>query len=195
MKVNRKDLAWYIQNIKYLHSRSEDKDKELTDEEFADKLANYIETNPGCIDVHGVSHPGRYYYSTVGYGVFSLFGEKYTMGRIEVFDKESESGYQIHEGIYSMPHIAANQFQDFMDSLETELPIHIEIGDHEWCSTECAKAIGVDEDKMNDMETKKAFYHAKNDVYAREKGYKDFDDLLANSKFGDLRIKKENEKN
>jgi len=190
MKVNRKDLAWYIQNIKYLHSRSDDKDRELTDEEFADKLANYMETNPACVDIHGVSNPGRFYYSTVGYGVMSLFGEKYTMGRIEVFDKENESGYQVHEGIYSMPHVAANQFQDFMDSLETELPIHIEVGSHDWCADECAKAIAVDRDKMNDMETKKAFYHAKNDVYAQEKGYKDFDDLLANSKFGDLRLKK-----
>ena len=191
MKVNRKDLAWYIQNIKYLHSRSDDKDRELTDEEFADKLANYMEINPACVDIHGVSHPGRYYYSTVGYGVFSLFGEKYTMGRIEVFDKENESGYQVHEGIYSMPHVAANKFQDFIDSLETELPIHIEVGSHNWCAEECAKSLGFEnEDEMRDEDNVKAYRRSKKDEFARGRGYKDFDDLLANSKFGDLRLKK-----
>lgn len=191
MKVNREDLKWYIQNIKYLHSRSEDKDRGLTDEEFANKLANYMETNPACIDVHGISDPGRYSYSTVGYGIFSLFGEKYTMGRIEVHDRQSESGYQVHEGIYSMPHKAANQFEDFIESLETELPIHIEIGSHEWCAEECAKSLGFnDQDEMRDEDNVKAYRKSKNDEFARERGYKDFDDLLANSKFGDLRLKK-----
>lgn len=184
MKVNRDDLKWYIQNIKYLHKRSDEKDRELTDEEFADKLANFIETNPGCIDVHGVSDPGRYSYSTVGYGVFSLFGEKYSMGRIEVHDRENESGYAVHEGIYTMPHKAANQFQDFMDSLETELPIHIEIGSHNWCAEECAKSLGFnDQDEMRDEANVKAYRKSKNDEFAREKGYKDFDDMLANSKW------------
>lgn len=191
MKVNRKDLAWYIQNIKYLHSRSKNKNKELTDEYLADRLASYIETNPGCIDVHGVSDPGRFSYSTVGYGIFSLFGEKYTMGRIEVFDKQNESGYQVHEGIYAMPHKAANQFEDFIESLQTELPIHIEIGSHEWCAEECAKSLGFnDQDEMRDADNVKAYRQSKNDEFAREKGYKDFDDMLANSKFGDLRLKK-----
>lgn len=190
MKVNREDLKWYIQNIKYLHNRDKGSDVELTDEEFADKLANYMETNPACVDVHGVSDPGRFSYSTVGYGIFSLFGEKYRMGRIEVFDREDESGYQVHEGIYSMPHKAANQFEDFIESLETELPIHIEIGSHEWCADECAKAIGFEnQDQMRDEDNVKAYRRKKNDEFAREKGYKDFDDLLANSKFGDLRLK------
>ena len=191
MKVNRQDLKWYIQNIKYLHSRGDDKDRELTDEEFADKLANYMEANPACVDVHGVSDPGRFSYSTVGYGIFSLFGEKYRMGRIEVFDRENESGYQVHEGIYAMPHKAANQFEDFIESLQTELPIHIEIGSHEWCAEECAKSLGFnDQDEMRDADNVKAYRQSKNDEFAREKGYKNFDDMLANSKFGDLRLKK-----
>jgi len=92
MKVNRQDLKWYIDNVKRNYPNS-------TSEEFADHLANYIEMNPGCIDVNGVARTGRYSYSTVGYGVMSLFGEKYRMGRIEVFDREDESGYQVHEGI------------------------------------------------------------------------------------------------
>ena len=51
MKVNQKDLLWYIKNI-----RNEVKE-ELTDEVLAEKLALWMEMNPGCIDIHGVSHP------------------------------------------------------------------------------------------------------------------------------------------
>ncbi len=72
----------------------------------------------------------RYSYSTVGYGVFSLLGERYRMGRIEVFDREDESGYQVHEGFYCMPFEAAAKFEDFIEALETDLPIHLEIGSH-----------------------------------------------------------------
>ena len=81
MKINRKDLKWFMKNIRH-HSEG----KELNDEELVEKLAMYMERNPGCVDVHGVSDPGRFHYSTVGYGVFSLMGEKYRMGRIEIFD-------------------------------------------------------------------------------------------------------------
>lgn len=125
----------------------------------------------------------RFTYSTVGYGVFSLLGERYRMGRIEVFDNQNESGYQVHEGFYCMPFEAAAKFEDMMDNLETDLPIHFDIGSVDWCSEECAKELGVEVDKMNDPETKRAFYRMKNDEYAREQGYKDFDELMANSKF------------
>jgi len=173
MKTNRKDLLWFLQNI-----RRKSEGKELTDEELVNQLANYMETNPGCVDIKGVSHPGRFSYSTVGYGVFSLMGEKYRMGRIEIFDSEDESGYAVDEGIYTMPFVAANQFEDFMESLETDLPINIEIGSHKWCESECAKSLG-----FKDSEEMKEYRRKKNDDYAREQGYKDWDDLLANSKW------------
>ena len=179
MKISRKDLKWFMTNI-----RTHADGKEFTDEELVDQLATYMENNPRCIDVHGVSNPGRFYYSTVGYGVFSLMGEKYRMGRIEVFDSENESGYAVSEGIYTMPHIAASQFEDFMGSLETELPINIEIGSHEWCEKECAKSLGFETpEEMRDPENVRTFQSKKNDIYAKERGYKDWDDLLANSKF------------
>ena len=159
--------------------------KELTDEELVDQLATYMETNPRCIDVHGVSNRGRFYYSTVGYGVFSLMGEKYRMGRIEVFDSEDESGYAVSEGIYTMPFVAANQFEDFIESLQTDLPINIEIGSHGWCESECAKSLGFkDSEEMRDPEKVKEYRRKKNDEYAQEQGYRDWDDLVANSKFG-----------
>ena len=180
MKINRKDLEWYMKNI-----RRKNEGKELTDEELVNELANWIETNPGCVDINGVSHPGRFYYSTVGYGVFSLLGEKYRMGRVEIFDSQDDSGYAVSEGSYCMPHVAANQFEDFIESLETDLPINIEIGSHAWCESECAKSLGFENaEEMRDPEKVKAFQRKKNDAYAQEQGYKDWDDLMANSKFG-----------
>lgn len=179
MKFDRKKLDWYLKNI-----RTNSKGKELTDEELVDKLATWMERNPGCVDVHGVSDSGRFYYSTVGYGVFSLLGEKYRMGRIEVFDSEDESGYAVSEGIYTMPFVAANQFEDFIESLQTDLPINIEIGSHEWCEKECAKALGFESaEEMSNPEKVKEYRRKKNDEYAQEQGYKDWDDLVANSKF------------
>jgi hypothetical protein len=180
MKINRKDLLWFLQNI-----RRRAEGQELTDEQLADKLANYIETNPRCVDMNGVSNPGRFSYSTVGYGIFSLMGEKYRMGRVEIFDSEDESGYAVSEGIYTMPHIAASQFEDFMESLQTDLPINIEIGSHGWCESECAKSLGFkDSEEMRDPEKVKEYRRKKNDEFAKEQGYKDWDDFMANSKFG-----------
>ena len=90
MKINRKDLLWFLQNI-----RRRTEGQELTDEQLADKLAGYIETNPGCVDMDGVSNPGRFSYSTVGYGIFSLMGEKYRMGRIEIFEVKTNQDTQL----------------------------------------------------------------------------------------------------
>jgi hypothetical protein len=191
MKFDRKKLDWYLKNI-----RTDSKGKELTDEELVDKLATWMERNPGCVDVHGVSDSGRFYYSTVGYGVFSLMGEKYRMGRVEIFDSQEESDYAVDEGIYTMPFIAANQFEDFIDSLQTDLPIHIEIGSHNWCEKECAKSLGFETpDEMRDPEKVKEYRKKKNDEYAVERGFKDFDDLYDNSKFGEKAKTKENEQN
>ena len=125
----------------------------------------------------------RFHYSTVGYGVFSLLGERYRMGRIEVFDNQDESGYQVHEGFYCMPFEAAAKFEDFIDDLETDLPIHFDIGSAEWCNRECAIDLGIDPELMHDKETKKAYYKIKNDKYAVEQGYKDWDDLISQSPF------------
>ena len=173
-----------IKLVKYFIYEVKRRYPDATEEEFADHLANYIEINPACIDVNGTARTGRYYYSTVGYGVMSLFGEKYRMGRIEIFDSEDESGYAVDEGIYTMPFVAANQFEDFMESLETDLPINIEIGSHKWCESECAKSLGFkDSEEMGDPEKVKEYRRKKNDDYAREQGYKDWDDLMANSKF------------
>ena len=178
MKINRKDLEWFLRTI-----RLSSDGNELTDSELIDQLASYMEHKPSCIDVNGKADSGRFYYSTVGYGIFSLLGERYRMGRIEIFDRQSDSGYQVDEGIYTMPFKAAAQFEDFIQSLETDLPINIEIGSYDWCVSECERDLGVEKGKLGDQEVVRAYQKKKNDEYARNEGYKDWDDLIANSKW------------
>jgi len=181
MKVNRKDIKWFLDNIK----RTTERDGiELTDEILADKLAHYMEVNPGCVNMDESNRKGRYYYSTVGYGVFSLLGERYRMGRIEIFDKQNDSGYQIDEGTYCMPFEAANQFEQFIENIETDLPINIEIGTHQACQNAVAEEHGIPADMLNDMDTKKTYYRKKNDEYAQELGFKDWDAYLETTPFG-----------
>jgi hypothetical protein len=100
----------------------------------------------------------RFYYSCVGYGVFSLVGQFYRMGRIEVFDRESNSGYAIQEGFYCIPFDAASKFEDMMDDMETDFPIHFDLGSMEWCDQAVSERIGVPVDKLNDQETKKEYF-------------------------------------
>ena len=181
MKISRTDLKWFLQNIR----RNAEKDGSvMTDEYLADKLANYMEVNPGCVNMDEANRSGRYYYSCVGYGIFSLLGERYRMGRVEIFDKQNDSGYQVDEGVYCMPFEAANQFEQFIENIETDLPINIEIGTHQQCDRAVAEELGIPVDKLNDPETKRAFYKKKNDDYAVTQGYKDFDELIANTKWG-----------
>ena len=177
MKFNRKDVLWFLNNIR--------RDNEnIDDEQMIDKLCNWMETNPSCVNLDEASHKGRYYYSTVGYGVFSLLGERYRMGRVEIFDKRNESDYQIAEGDYCMPFVSANQFEDFIESIETDLPISINIGSVDWCERECAKDLGFESvEAMKDKDNVKAYRRKQNDEFAIKQGYEDWDDLVANSKF------------
>ena len=191
MKIDRKQLKWFLDNIRRTCERDH---IDITDEVLVDKLANYIEVNPGCVNMDESNRSGRYYYSTVGYGVFSLLGERYRMGRVEVFDKQNDSGYQIDEGAYCMPFEAANQFEQFIENIETDLPINIEIGTMAQCRAAVAEELGIPEDKLNDTETKKEFYKKKNDDYAVEKGFKDYDEYLDSTEFlRSLKIKKDEE--
>jgi len=61
MKINRADLLWFLNNI-----RRKQEGKELSDEMLVDHLAHYMEANPRCVDMLGVSTRGRFSYSTVG---------------------------------------------------------------------------------------------------------------------------------
>jgi len=190
MKIDRQDIKYFLDNI----TRKAERDKvEITNEYLANELCNYMEVNPGCVNMDESNRKGRYYYSTVGYGVYSLLGERYRMGRVEIFDRQNDSGYQVDEGVYCMPFEAANQFEQFIENIETDLPINIEMGTMGQCRAAVAEELGIPEDKLNDAETQKAFYRKKNDEEAQKLGYKDFDDQLEKSGLGDLRIKKDEE--
>lgn len=154
MVVNRIDIEYFIKSIKHRNDN-------LNDEEFANELASYIEKNPSCINMDGKDKKARYTYSTVGYGVFSLIGEYYRMGRIEIFDETDESGYAVSEGTYCMPFEEANKFEGFIESLESDFPLYISIGSMDWCANEVSKKLNIPVDKLNDLETKKEFYLTK----------------------------------
>lgn len=174
MKFNRQRLEYFLRRI-----RSKYADEELSDATLIDELANFMEVNPACVNLNESNRNGRYSYSTVGYGVFSLMGERYRIGRVEIFDDQDESGYAIDEGSYCMPFEAANQFEDFMESLQTDLPIEIKIGSYKKCETECAKDLGLDSvEQMRDPEIIKSFQRKKNDEYAVSQGYNNFDEML-----------------
>lgn len=191
MKVDRAQLKWFLTNIRHNAERD---NEEVTDEYLVDKLAHYIEVNPGCINTDESNRKGRYYYSTVGYGIMSLLGERYRMGRVEIFDRKNDSGYQIDEGAYCMPFEAANQFEQFIENIETDLPINIEIGTHKACQDAVAEELGIPVDKLNDIETKKLFYRKKNDIFAQEKGFKDWDEYLDSTELGKQLKLNKNEK-
>lgn len=103
----------------------------------------------------------RYSYSTVGYGVFSLIGEFYRMGRIEVYDRENESGFASDEGTYCMPFEAAAKFEDWIESIRTDFPMQFNLGSVDQCATAASKELGIARELLNDMETKKKFYNEK----------------------------------
>ena len=49
---------------------------------------------------------------------------------------------------------------------------------------ECAKSLGFETvEEMRDPENVKTYQKKKNDKFAQEQGYKDWDDLMANSKW------------
>jgi hypothetical protein len=191
MKVKRQDIKYFLDNIRRVAERD---GIELTNEYLANELSNYMEVNPGCVNMDESNRSGRYYYSTVGYGIFSLLGERYRMGRVEVFDRQNDSGFQVDEGSYCMPFEAANQFEQFIENIETDLPINIEMGTMGQCRAAVAEELGIPEDKLNDTETKKEFYKKKNDDYAVEQGFKDYDAYLDSTEFlRSLKIKKDEE--
>lgn len=103
----------------------------------------------------------RFSYETVGYGVFTLLGEKYRVGRIEIYDSKNKSGFPIEEGTYWFPHSVAHKFEEFIESLETDLPVYIRLGSPDDCDTECAKALGITREQMRDSTFIKKWYENK----------------------------------
>jgi hypothetical protein len=103
----------------------------------------------------------RYCYTTVGYGVFSLLGECYRMGRIEEHDTESETGYATDEGTYCIPFDVVNKFEDFIESLESDLPLSFNFGSVDRCSSATSEKLGIPKDKLHDEKTQIEYFRKK----------------------------------
>jgi hypothetical protein len=160
MKIDRKSVSWFLRQIRRTNTAEE---KQLTDDELVDKLCAYMEYNPACIRPGDPCESGKFYYRTVGYGVMSLMGEFYRMGRIEIYDKEDDSGYAVDEGTYCMPFTVASQFEDFIESIETDLPIQIDIGSVDICQVAVSTKINIPVEKLNDNETIRKYVNSKVD--------------------------------
>jgi len=108
---------------------------------------------------------GRYSYSTTGYGIFSLHGFFYASGRIEVYDRENDSGYAADEGTYWVPLKDEGKFRDFFDDLETDMPIKISLGHMNQIDKAVADEVGVPVDKLDDEDVRKEFMEKKHQEY------------------------------
>ena len=103
----------------------------------------------------------RYSYQTVGYGVFSLLGEIYRMGRIEVYDDQDNSSYACGEGEYCLPFEQAQQFEDFIENLESDYPIQIGLGSINECLIAVSEKLNIKKELLNDKDTKIKYFKKK----------------------------------
>ena len=108
---------------------------------------------------------GRYNYSTVGYGIFSLLGYFFASGRIEIFDRENDSGYATDEGTYWVGLQDEDKVRDFFDDLETNMPLKISIGSMADIEQATADEVGVPVDKLRDEDVKKEYAKKRHQEY------------------------------
>ena len=125
-------------------------------------LKRYPEYKDKDIEVYPTK---RYSYSTTGYGVFSLMGEFYASGRIEIYDGESESGFAISEGKYWVPIQEEGKVRDFFDNLETTLPLEIRLGHFEECQKAVSEKLDIPVDKLHDKDVVKEYWTKKHQEY------------------------------
>jgi len=109
----------------------------------------------------------RYTYSIVGMGIFSLLGEIYEGGRVEIYDRESNSPYSDSEGGYFMPKSSMNDFYKFFDDLETDFPIKLDFGSMEMLQQAVSEELDIPVDKLNDKKTMKKYREKKYQEYLK----------------------------
>ena len=107
----------------------------------------------------------RYSYSIVGMGIFSLLSEFYEAGRVEIYDREDESGYAVDEASYFFPKSSMKEFYDFIDDLETDFPINLSFGNLNQCQKAVSEKLGIPVDKLNHKETMSKRRKQKNNEY------------------------------
>lgn len=91
----------------------------------------------------------------------TLFDQLYQTGTILTYDSESEQEKPISIGRYNVPIEVASQFQDFVESLETEFPLFIILGTEQLCKQEAARDLMVPVAQL----TKKVDSYEEDDQY------------------------------
>ena len=77
-------------------------------------------------DIEYCRPTGRYNYSVTEEGVQNpKYAEKFSGGRVEVFDNLNDSGYAVYEWRFLMPWQALGGFIDWIEDVETDYPIMI----------------------------------------------------------------------
>lgn len=142
-------IQWYKDTI----SECDASDK--TAEELLEQFKGYK------YDMRNKTEPKRFQYGTVGYGVFSILGDFYRMGRVEIYDRDSESPYSSGEGTYCMPFEQAESFEDFISSLESDLPIQFDLGSVDECRDEVIKELGITKEQFKDKEFTQQYWKDK----------------------------------
>lgn len=84
-----------------------------------------------------------FYYEVKPFHSNTLFDQIYQTGTILTYDSESETEKPVMIGRYNVPIEVANQFQDFVESLETEFPLFVSFGTEQMCKQEAAKELMV----------------------------------------------------
>ena len=141
----------------------EAEDSNQAKEKFLEEYKEHWDFTKDSID--WIKRSKRYSYSIVGMGIFSLLGELYEGGRVEIYDRESKLPYSDSEGSYFMPKSSMNDFYKFFDDLETDFPIKLDFGSMEMLKQAVSDELGIPADKLNDKETMKEY---------REKKYQEY---------------------
>lgn len=102
-----------------------------------------------------------FYYEVKPFHSNTLFDQIYQTGTILTYDSESETEKPVMIGRYNVPIEVANQFQDFVESLETEFPLFISFGTEQSCKQEAAKELMVPVAQLT----------SKADSYSEDDGY------------------------
>ncbi len=133
-------------------------------------------------DIINIRPSGRYNYSTTGYGVLSILGHFYASGRIEIYDRENDTGFAWDEGSYWVPLKAESKLRNFFDDLETDMPMKISVGNMSQIDKAVADKIGVSVDRLKDDDVKKEYSNKKYQEYLN--GLSDEDKEYLEEKYG-----------
>lgn len=95
-----------------------------------------------------------YYYTLEHEATNSSLDQVYQSGKIFVYCSDSQEGKPIATGKYCIPLNSVVQFEEFIDSLLTEVPMFVSFGDMQTCGDAAADLIRLEQlsDQLLDAE-------------------------------------------